>query len=91
MTTQWWHSAVIYQIYPRSFADADGDGNGDLDGITSRLDHLSALGVDALWLNPFYVSSMADGGYDIADVDRCSGTWPPSTGCSGLPTLRACV
>jgi len=67
MTTQWWHSAVIYQIYPRSFADGDVDGNGDLDGITSRLSRLSALGVDALWLNPFYVSPMADGGYDIAD------------------------
>ncbi|PZS36669.1 MAG: alpha-amylase [Pseudonocardiales bacterium] len=67
MTAQWWRSAVIYQIYPRSFADADGDGHGDLDGITSRLDHLSSLGVDALWLNPFYVSPMADGGYDIAD------------------------
>ncbi len=67
MTVQWWRSAVIYQIYPRSFADANADGNGDLEGITGRLGYLSTLGVDALWLNPFYVSPMADGGYDIAD------------------------
>lgn len=64
---EWWRHAVIYQIYPRSFADASGDGIGDLPGITARLDHLSALGVDAVWLSPFYTSPQADAGYDVAD------------------------
>ena len=64
---QWWRDAVIYQIYVRSFADGNGDGIGDLPGITSRLEHLVDLGVDAVWLTPFYPSPMADGGYDVAD------------------------
>jgi alpha-glucosidase len=75
--TEWWRSAVIYQIYPRSFADSNGDGIGDLAGITSRLDSLSDLGVDAIWLSPFYTSPQHDAGYDVADyvdVDPLFGT-----------------
>jgi alpha-glucosidase len=67
MAEPWWKSAVVYQIYPRSFCDTDGDGVGDLEGIRRHLDHLQALGVDALWLSPFYRSPMKDYGYDVAD------------------------
>jgi alpha-glucosidase len=63
----WWQRGVIYQIYPRSFMDSDGDGVGDLPGVLSRLDHLTWLGVDALWLSPVYPSPMADAGYDVSD------------------------
>ncbi|GAA2117619.1 oligo-1,6-glucosidase [Kitasatospora saccharophila] len=73
----WWKSAVVYQIYPRSFADSNGDGIGDLRGITGRLDHLSALGVDVLWLSPVYPSPQDDNGYDISDyqgIDPAFGT-----------------
>ena len=73
----WWRTAVVYQIYPRSFADSDGDGVGDLPGITSRLDYLAGLGVDVLWLSPVYRSPMDDNGYDISDyedVDPLFGT-----------------
>ncbi|MCC2028657.1 glycoside hydrolase family 13 protein [Microbacterium sp. YMB-B2] len=75
--SEWWRSAVIYQIYPRSFADASGDGIGDLPGITSRLDALKDLGIDAIWLSPFMTSPQKDAGYDVADyrdVDPIFGT-----------------
>jgi alpha-glucosidase len=65
--TQWWRDAVIYQIYPRSFADGDGDGMGDLTGITSRMPYLADLGIDALWLSPVFASPQVDHGYDISD------------------------
>ncbi|WP_018545453.1 glycoside hydrolase family 13 protein [Streptomyces sp. LaPpAH-108] len=63
----WWRGAVIYQVYPRSFADSNGDGMGDLEGVRSRLPYLRDLGVDAVWLSPFYASPQADAGYDVAD------------------------
>lgn len=64
---QWWRNAVIYQVYPRSFNDTNGDGLGDIAGIIEKLDYLSALGVDAIWISPFYPSPQADAGYDVAD------------------------
>jgi alpha-glucosidase len=73
----WWRTGVLYQIYPRSFRDTDGDGIGDLDGITERLDHLVALGIDAIWLSPIYRSPQVDFGYDVSDhcdVDPRFGT-----------------
>ena len=65
----WWKHAVIYEIYPRSFQDSNGDGIGDLNGITSRLDYLRTLGVDAIWISPMYPSPQVDFGYDISDYD----------------------
>src|SRR3954454_22643973 len=76
-TREWWRSAAIYQVYPRSFADGDGDGVGDLAGIRARLGYLSELGVDAIWFSPWFPSPMADAGYDVADyrdIDPAFGT-----------------
>ena len=73
----WWRDAVVYQIYPRSFADGNGDGIGDLKGILSRVDYLASLGIDAVWLSPFFPSQLADGGYDVDDyqaIDERIGT-----------------
>src|SRR5579884_2484794 len=73
----WWKNAVIYEIYPRSYQDSNGDGIGDLNGITQRLDHLKELGVDAIWLSPIYPSPQVDFGYDISDykaIDPQYGT-----------------
>ena len=74
---EWWRGAVIYQVYPRSFADTNGDGIGDLPGVTRNLEHIASLGVDAVWISPFYTSPMRDFGYDVADycdVDPIFGT-----------------
>src|SRR5215831_1047042 len=76
-TTPWWQNAVFYEIYPRSFKDSNGDGIGDLNGITEKLDYLKDLGVDAIWITPFYPSPQVDFGYDISDyenVDPMYGT-----------------
>ena len=73
----WWRGAVIYQIYPRSFQDSNGDGIGDLPGIIRRLDHVAGLGADAIWISPFFTSPMLDYGYDVSDyrdVDPMFGT-----------------
>jgi Alpha amylase, catalytic domain len=67
LDADWWRQAVVYQVYPRSFADSNADGIGDLAGVASRIGYLAALGVDAIWLSPFYPSALVDGGYDVAD------------------------
>src|SRR4051812_39301645 len=67
---KWWKEAVVYQIYPRSFKDSDGDGVGDLKGIISKLDYIQSLGVDVVWLNPIFASPNDDNGYDISDYQN---------------------
>src|SRR5271169_1114135 len=74
---QWWQNAVFYEIYPRSFADSNNDGIGDLNGITSKLDYLKELGVDAIWITPCFPSPQVDFGYDVSDyeaIDPMYGT-----------------
>jgi alpha-glucosidase len=83
MTSVWWRDAVVYQVYLRSFADSDGDGVGDLDGLRERLDHIVRLGVDAIWLNPCYPSPGADHGYDVADYVDIDPRY------GGLPAFHA--
>ena len=76
---KWWKEAIIYQVYPRSFKDSDGDGIGDLPGILSKLDHIAALGIDTVWLNPVFTSPDTDNGYDISDyttIQRRYGSMP---------------
>ncbi|MEP4342352.1 MAG: alpha-amylase family glycosyl hydrolase, partial [Lentilitoribacter sp.] len=73
----WWRGAIIYQIYPRSYQDSNGDGNGDLAGIVQRIPYIATLGVDAIWISPFFTSPMKDFGYDVSDycdVDPMFGT-----------------
>jgi glycosidase len=79
---KWWQTAVAYQVYPRSFQDSDGDGIGDIKGITSRLNYLEKLGITAIWLSPVYASPMDDNGYDISDYEDIASilaTWQPWT------------
>ncbi|MDP9437973.1 MAG: alpha-glucosidase, partial [Actinomycetota bacterium] len=84
MRQQWWKESVVYQIWPRSFADGGGDGIGDLAGITSRLDYLAALGVDVLWLSPIYPSPQDDAGYDISDYRDIDPTFGSLEGFDAL-------
>ena len=77
MERKWWHGKTAYQIYPKSFCDSNGDGIGDLPGITGKLDYLQDLGIEILWLSPVYPSPLADQGYDISDyynIDPRFGT-----------------
>jgi hypothetical protein len=92
MTLAWWQHGVVYQIYPRSFQDSDGDGIGDLRGISLRLDYLTWLGVDAVWISPVYPSPMTDFGYDISDycnIDARFGTLADMHADRGRTPARA--
>ena len=75
----WWRNAVVYQIYPKSFADGNGDGVGDLSGAASRLDYLQKLGVDAVWFSPIFPSPQCDGGYDVSDYRDIEQLFPTIT------------
>ena len=83
-TTKWWHNAVVYQIYPRSFCDANNDGIGDLAGITSKLDYLQQLGINVIWLSPVYQSPMDDNGYDISDYQNIAAEFGTLTEMENL-------
>ena len=69
MTVPWWQGAVVYQVYVRSFCDSNGDGQGDLPGVISKLDYIASLGVDAIWLSPIHPSPNRDWGYDVSDYE----------------------
>ena len=87
----WWRHAVVYQVYPRSFADADNDGTGDVRGITEKLPYLADLGVDAVWVSPWYPSPLLDGGYDVADYRDISpdfGTLADADAFIACPATR---
>ena len=92
MTALWWQMAVIYQIYPRSFQDTNGDGIGDLKGIERRLDYIAGLGIDAIWISPIYPSLMADFGYDVVSycgVDARFGALADLQGPNSAATQRS--
>jgi alpha-glucosidase len=84
MSRKWWESTTIYHIYPRSFMDTDGNGIGDLKGILSKLDYLKDLGVETLWLSPFYLSAQQDHGYDISDYFTVDPIFGKQFGCEVL-------
>ena len=79
MNEKWWKNAVVYQIYPRSFKDSNGDGIGDLEGIYEKLDYLAELGIDVIWMSPVYKSPNDDNGYDISDIRISWTTLEPWT------------
>ena len=90
----WYKNAVFYEVYVRAFCDSDGDGHGDLRGLTHKLDYLQELGVDCLWLMPIYPSPLKDDGYDIADyysILETMGRWRISKNCWMSPTLAVCA
>ena len=90
--TQWWQEPVVYQIYPRSFNDSNGDGIGDLPGITEKIPYLAKLGIQVLWLSPIYASPNDDNGYDISDYRAImteSAPWKTSMSCSKPHTSTA--
>lgn len=70
MSPPWWRHAVVYQVYMRSFADSNGDGTGDIEGIMSRIPYLRSLGVEAIWVNPWYASPLNDGGYEVPTIGK---------------------
>ena len=80
-TPPWWRGAVIYQIYPRSFRDSNGDGVGDLKGVLEKLDYVASLGVDGVWLSPFFASPMKDFGYDVSDYRQVDPLFGSLSGC----------
>jgi alpha-glucosidase len=84
----WWQKGVIYQVYPRSFQDSDGDGVGDLKGILMRLPHLIDMGIDAIWISPIFPSPMRDFGYDVSDYCAIHSLFEPLRLCRRLQLLR---